>query len=67
MKIETIKSLWAAGKTEVLLRRDIKFYNLGVTIPAGTYARVLRRVATDAAEVECLGVQWVEIFIVDIE
>jgi hypothetical protein len=59
------RSQWSDGKNEVLIRSEIQILNLGATIPAGSYARVIRRIASDAAEVEWRGTRWVEIFIAD--
>jgi hypothetical protein len=61
-----MNSEWRDGHCEVFITSEIKFLHLGVTVPAGTFAKVCRRIAADAAEVEWRGVRWTEIFIREI-
>jgi hypothetical protein len=61
---------WSGDKSEVVVCREFRLLQLGndrpfqqVIVPAGTRLRVIRRIASDAAEVEWKGSSWAEIFI----
>lgn len=53
------------NKTAVRILENIQLpFGLGVrVIPAGCVATVIRLIASDAAEIECKGMRWTEIFI----